>query len=46
MKKAYDTPEMEILILEQSDIITTSGNASGSPETGGGGNTGAMDRWE
>lgn len=46
MKKTYISPDLEILILEPSDIITASGNASGGPETGGGGNTGAMDKWE
>jgi hypothetical protein len=48
MKKTYVSPQLDILILEQSDIITNSGNAeSGSPGTGGGGNGGIFDGdWE
>ena len=46
-KKQYVAPELEFLILEQSDIITTSGDASGAePGTGGGGDGGIFDGWE
>ena len=31
MKKSYVTPDMEILRLEQSDIITGSGEQGGFP---------------
>ena len=49
MKRKYITPEMELLILEQTDIITGSGNVSGNtkPGTDGGGDEGIFDGdWE
>ena len=44
MKKKYISPELDILVLEQSDIITSS--VSGDPGDDGGGNTGAWDDWD
>ena len=29
MKKQYESPELEIVVLEQSDIITSSGKVTG-----------------
>ena len=48
IKKEYVAPEMKLLILEQSDIITGSGNTSdGKPGSGGGVNDGIFDGgWE
>ena len=43
MKKTYVSPQLDILILEQSDIITNSGNAeSTKPGTGGGDGDGGI----
>lgn len=41
MKKKYISPELEVLILEQSDIITGSGEKPVNP--GGGDGEGAWD---
>ena len=56
MKKIYVSPQLDILILEQTDIIATSGggNVSGGnvnpPSSGGtesgGGHGGVFDGWE
>lgn len=47
MKKTYITPELQLLMLEQSDIITASSPVdSGDPGEGGGGNQGGWDDWE
>jgi len=44
MKKEYVSPELEILLLQISDIITTSGGTvSDGQGTGGGGNMGELD---
>ena len=43
MKKEYVSPELDILFLEQSDIITSS--VSGDPGDEGGDNTGGWDDW-
>lgn len=46
MKKRYISPEMEILLLELSDIITTSGGTvSDGNGAGGGGDMGDLDDW-
>ena len=46
MKKRYISPEMEILLLELSDIITTSGGTvSGGNGAGVGGDMGDLDDW-
>lgn len=44
MKKQYESPELEILILEQSDIITVSGPMNGIGNVNGT-NQGKMDQW-
>ena len=33
MKKYYETPKMEIVLLEAEDVIRTSGETSGDNET-------------
>ena len=44
MKKGYISPEMDVLLLELSEIITASGGeASGGQGSGGGGNLGEFD---
>ena len=35
MKKRYESPEMEVIVLEQSDIITKSGPLNGIATTTG-----------
>ena len=35
MKKQYESPDMEVIVLEQSDIITKSGPVQGIATTTG-----------
>ena len=35
MKKQYESPELEVIVLEQSDIITKSGPVQGIATTTG-----------
>lgn len=44
MKKQYETPELEVIVLEQSDIITTSGKVTGLGSANGT-NQGKLDSW-
>lgn len=46
MKKKYISPELDILLLEQSDIITTSGGEVSGGAGGGGVNPGAPDPFD
>lgn len=34
MKKQYETPEMELIQIENDDVITASGTGTGGNETG------------
>lgn len=43
MKKEYLSPELDVMLLETSDIITAS--VSGDPGDQGGGNIGGWDDW-
>ena len=46
MKKQYLSPELEVLLLEQSDIITVSGVVSNGKYTEqNGSKPGIMDNW-
>lgn len=45
MKKQYISPEMELLIIESSDICSSSGDVSGgAPGTSDGSNVGEWDK--
>ena len=43
-KKNYTEAELEIVPLDKSDVITTSGNASGGSTEGGWGSPGLLDQ--
>jgi hypothetical protein len=45
MKKKYEAPELEVVILEQSDIITVSGPKDGFATTNGTNNGKWHDNW-
>ena len=42
-RKQYIAPELELLILEQTDIITVSGAGGGKPAEGGIGGSGGSE---
>ena len=42
-RKQYIAPELELLILEQTDIITVSGAGGGNPAEGGIGGSGGSE---
>ncbi len=45
MKKQYETPEIQVIVLEQSDIITTSPNTTNGFGTQNGFKPGELDNW-
>lgn len=45
MKKQYESPELEVIVLEQTDIITKSGPLNGIATTTGK-NSGRLDAWD
>jgi len=44
-KKEYCAPELEIVVLEQSDIITASSPLNKAPVVGTAANKGEWDNW-